>query len=64
MTDSTQLRLLFESLRQELHSILELQRLADDEEELKKLAKEDKAISNLIKSLLAYINMKSIKDKL
>jgi hypothetical protein len=63
MTDSTQLRLLFEALRQELHTILEQQRVADDEDKLKALNKEEKAISGLIKALLCYINMKSIKDK-
>jgi hypothetical protein len=62
MTDSNQLRLLFENLRQELHTILEQQRLADDEDKIKELGKEEKAISNLLKSLLAYINMKTIKD--
>lgn len=63
MTDSTQLRLLFEALRQELHTILEQQRVADDEDTLKKLAKEEKAISSLIKSLLTYINLKTIQSK-
>jgi hypothetical protein len=63
MTDSTQLRLLFEALRQELHTILEAQRLADDEDKLKALNKEEKAISGLIKALLAYINLQSLKDK-
>ena len=62
MTDSNQLRLLFENLRQELHTILEQQRLADDEDKIKELGKEEKAISSLLKSLLAYINMKTIKD--
>jgi hypothetical protein len=63
MTDSTQLRLLFESLRQELHTILEAQRVADDEDKLKVLNKEEKAISGLIKALLTYINLQSLKDK-
>jgi hypothetical protein len=63
MTDSTQLRLLFEALRQELHTILEMQRVADDEDKLKALNKEEKAISGLIKSLLCYINLQSLKDK-
>jgi hypothetical protein len=62
MTDSNQLRLLFENLRQELHTILEQQLLADDEDKIKELGKEEKAISSLLKSLLAYINMKTIKD--
>jgi hypothetical protein len=63
MTDSTQLRLLFEALRQELHTILEAQRVADDEDKLKALNKEEKAISGLIKALLCYINLQSLKDK-
>ena len=63
MTDSTQLRLLFESLRQELHTILEAQRVCDNEDKLKALNKEEKAISGLIKALLAYINLQSLKDK-
>jgi hypothetical protein len=63
MTDSTQLRLLFEALRQELHTILEAQRVADDEDKLKALNKEEKAISGLIKALLAYINLQSLKEK-
>jgi hypothetical protein len=63
MTDSTQLRLLFEALRQELHTILEAQRVANDEDKLKSLNKEEKAISGLIKALLCYINLQSLKDK-
>ena len=63
MVDSTQLRLLFEALRQELHTILEKQRVADNEDLLKELGKEEKAISGLLKSLLVYINLKTIQEK-
>ena len=63
MVDSTQLRLLFEALRQELHTILEKQRVADNEDTLKELSKEEKAISGLLKSLLVYINLKTIQEK-